>query len=182
MFILASGSPRRKELLSKVVDDFIVIVPDVDESLLHVDAKDLPAEESKAKAYAIFSVHPFDEVLACDTVVVLDGKVLGKPKDKADAKAMLRAQSGRMETVLSGYTYLGHGKEITRTVATKVYFNELSEELIDRYIEEKRPLDKAGAYGIQDGFPLIHHIEGSFDNVMGLPTEDLAKRLSFRGK
>ena len=173
MFILASGSPRRKELLHKLLDEFEIIVPNVDESLLHIDAKDLPAEESKAKVYAIASSHPNDEILSCDTVVVLEGKVLGKPKDEEEAKAMLRAQSGKKQVVLSGYTYIGKGKEITRTVSTDVYFNELSDELIDRYIKEKRPLDKAGAYGIQDGFPLIHHIEGSFDNVMGLPTEDL---------
>ena len=180
MFILASGSPRRKELLRKIVEEFVIIVPNVDESLLHVDAKDLPAEESKAKAYAIASLHPEDEVLACDTVVVLDGEVLGKPKDEEDAKAMLRKQSGRKEIVLSGYTYIGRGKEITATVATEVYFNELSEELIEAYVQTKSPLDKAGAYGIQDGFPLIKEIRGSFDNVMGLPTEDILKRLRFR--
>ena len=180
MFILASGSPRRKELLRKIVEEFVIIVPNVDESLLHVDAKDLPAEESKAKAYAIASLHPEDEVLACDTVVVLNGEVLGKPKDEEDAKAMLRKQSGRKEIVLSGYTYIGRGKEITATVATEVYFNELSEELIEAYVQTKSPLDKAGAYGIQDGFPLIKEIRGSFDNVMGLPTEDILKRLRFR--
>ena len=180
MFILASGSPRRKELLRKIVEEFVIIVPNVDESLLHVDAKDLAAEESKAKAYAIASLHPEDEVLACDTVVVLDGEVLGKPKDEEDAKAMLRRQSGRKEIVLSGYTYIGRGKEITATVATEVYFNELSEELIEAYVQTKSPLDKAGAYGIQDGFPLIKEIRGSFDNVMGLPTEDILKRLRFR--
>ena len=177
MFILASGSPRRKELLSKLIKDFRVIVPDIDESLLHVEAKDLPAEESKAKAYAISASFPDDEVLSCDTVVVLNGVALGKPKDIEDAKRMLREQSGQKQVVLSGYTYIGKGKEITRTVATEVYFNKLSEELIERYIQEKMPLDKAGAYGIQDGYPLIERIEGSFDNVMGLPTEDIAKHV-----
>lgn len=182
MFILASGSPRRKELLKKVVPEFEIIVPDVDESLLHVDPKDLPAEESKAKAYAIAASHPNDEILACDTVVVLGGEVLGKPKDEEDAKSMLRRQSGRKQVVLSGYTYIGNGREITRTVATDVYFNVLSDELIERYVQEKRPLDKAGAYGIQDGFPLVDHIDGSYDNVMGLPTEDIAAHITPRGK
>ena len=175
MFILASGSPRRKELLKKLIPEFEVIVPNVDETLLHIQAKDLPAEESKAKAYAIKSKYPEAEVLSCDTVVVLDGVALGKPVDEEDAKRMLRAQSGRKEIVLSGYTYIGKGREITRTVATEVYFNELSDELIDAYVKTKKPLDKAGAYGIQDeGFPLIREIVGSFDNVMGLPTEDIA--------
>ena len=174
MFILASGSPRRKELLHKLIDDFAVIVPNVDESLLHIQAKDLPAEESKAKAYAVKALYPDDEVLACDTIVVLDGKALGKPKDAKEAKAMLRAQSGKKQIVLSGYTYLGHGKEITRTVATEVHFNKLSKSLIDSYVASKKPLDKAGAYGIQDTeFPLVKEIVGSYDNVMGLPTEDI---------
>lgn len=173
MFILASGSPRRKELLSKIVDSFEIIVPNVDESLLHIPAKDLPAEESRMKAYAISSRYLDAEVLACDTIVVLHGEALGKPKDEEDAKRMLRAQSGQKEIVLSGYTYIGKGRELTRTVATEVYFNELSEELIEAYVKEKRPLDKAGAYGIQDGFPLIKEIIGSYDNVMGLPTEDI---------
>ena len=182
MFILASSSPRRKELLSKLIQDFKIVVPNVDESLLHVEAKDLPAEESKAKAYAISASFPEDEVLACDTVVVLNGRALGKPQNEEEAKAMLREQSGKKQVVLSGYTYIGQGREITRTVATDVYFNELSDELIDTYIKEKRPLDKAGAYGIQDGYGLIHHIDGSFDNVMGLPTEDIALHVFTRRK
>ncbi len=174
MFILASASPRRKELLHKLLPEFSIIVPDIDERILHLDPKDLASEESKHKAYAIYSKYPRDEVLSCDTIVVLDGEVLGKPKDEEEAKAMLRLESGKKQIVLSGYTYIGEGREITRTVATEVYFNELSEELIEDYVAKKKPLDKAGAYGIQDGYPLIKRIEGSYDNVMGLPTEDIA--------
>lgn len=177
MFILASSSPRRQELLKKVIKDFVIIVPEVDERLLHLPPKDLAAEESKMKAYAISSKYPYDEVLACDTIVVLQGKILGKPASKEEAFQMLRMQSGKKQAVLSGYTYIGRGREITRTIATEVYFNELSDELIRDYIEKKMPLDKAGAYGIQDGYPLIDHIDGSFDNVMGLPTEDLLTHL-----
>ena len=178
MFILASSSPRRKQLLAKIIPDFEILVPEIDESLLHIPAADLPAQESKAKAYAIAASHPDDEILACDTIVVLDGVALGKPADIEDAKRMLRNESGRKQIVLSGYTYIGFGHEITRTVATEVYFNELSDELIDAYVQEKRPLDKAGAYGIQDGYPLIAKIVGSFDNVMGLPTEDIAAHIN----
>ena len=174
MFILASASPRRKELLHKLLPEFLIIVPNIDERVLHLDPKDLASEESKHKAYAIYSKYPRDEVLSCDTIVVLDGEVLGKPKDEEEAKAMLRLESGKKQIVLSGYTYIGEGREITRTVATEVYFNELSEELIEDYVAKKKPLDKAGAYGIQDGYPLIKRIEGSYDNVMGLPTEDIA--------
>lgn len=174
MFILASSSPRRKELLKKLIPEYAILVPDVDERILDLSPSDLAAEESKIKAYAISSLHPHDEVLACDTIVVLDGKILGKPKDEADAITMLKEESGKRQIVLSGYTYIGKGKEITRTVATEVYFNELSDELIRDYVATKKPLDKAGAYGIQDGYPLVDHIVGSFDNVMGLPTEDIA--------
>ncbi len=182
MFILASSSPRRKELLSKIVPDFRILVPEVDESLLHIDAKDLPSQESKAKAYAIACLCPDDEVLSCDTIVVLHGKALGKPKDYDDAFAMLKAQSGQKEIVLSGYTYIGKGREITRTVATEVYFNELTDAQIHDYLQTKKPFDKAGAYGIQDDFPLIAEIVGSYDNVMGLPTEDIYEHVILRGK
>ena len=177
MFILASSSPRRKQLLTKVIKEFSIVVPDVDERLLNLPASDLAAEESKMKAYAVYASHPNDEILACDTIVVLDGEVLGKPTDEEDAVRMLKMQSGKKQVVLSGYTYIGKGMEITRTVATEVYFNVLSEELIRDYVAKKKPLDKAGAYGIQDGYPLVERIVGSYDNVMGLPTEDLLKHL-----
>ena len=177
MFILASSSPRRKQLLTKVIKEFSIVVPDVDERLLNLPASDLAAEESKMKAYAVYASHPNDEILACDTIVVLDGEVLGKPTDEEDAVRMLKMQSGKKQVVLSGYTYIGKGMEITRTVATEVRFNVLSEELIRDYVAKKKPLDKAGAYGIQDGYPLVERIVGSYDNVMGLPTEDLLKHL-----
>ena len=174
MFILASGSPRRKELLHKLIDDFVILVPEIDEHAFPLAAKDLPAALSKAKAYEIYKDHQEDEILACDTIVVLNDEVLGKPKSPQNAIEMLRFESGKRQIVLSGYTYIGKGKEITRTVSTSVYFANLSEEQIREYVEKYQPFDKAGAYGIQDGYPLIDHIEGSFDNVMGLPTEDIA--------
>jgi septum formation protein len=174
MLILASGSPRRKELLKKIVKDYTVIVPNIDERILDLDPKDLPAEESKEKAYAIHAKYPNDAVLACDTIVVLDGEVLGKPKDEEDAIKMLK--SNRANARLSfRATPISRKRKSPETVMTAVYFNVLSDELIAQYVKEKRPLDKAGAYGIQDGYPLINRIEGSFDNVMGLPSEDIAK-------
>lgn len=173
MLILASSSPRRKLLLKKVCEDFSVVSPDYDERSLSLPPETLALEESKMKAYAVFSSHPHDEILACDTIVVLDGDVLGKPKDEEDAIRMLSLEQGKAQVVLSGYTYLREGKEISRTVATKVIFNRLTPSQISEYVQTKKPLDKAGAYGIQDDYPLISFIEGSFDNVMGLPTEDL---------
>lgn len=173
MFILASSSPRRQALLKTLIDQFAIVKPEVDESSLQVSPSQTPLQEAKMKAYAVLSDHPDDEVLACDTVVILHNRVLGKPKDEKEAFSMLKAQAGQKQVVVSGYCYIGQGKEITRSVRTYVYFHKLSDEQIKEYIEKFRPLDKAGAYGIQDDYPLIEKIEGSYHNVMGLPVEDL---------
>lgn len=178
MLILASESPRRKELIKKITSDFIVVPSNVDESLLHITPHDLPAELSKLKAYSVFSKYPNDEVLACDTVVILDGELMGKPKTKKEAFDMLSKLSDKKHVVISGYTYISKDKEITRTVRTYVYFNKLSPELINKYIESGSPMDKAGAYGIQDEeFDLVSHIEGDFDNVIGLPVNDIKQHV-----
>lgn len=175
MLILASGSPRRKELLKKITNSFTVIPAEVDERSLDkvFSPHDLPLEESRLKAYYIHALYPNDMVLACDTIVILDDEVLGKPKDDAEAKRMLRKESGRKQIVLSGYTFITPTREVTRSVPTSVYFNNLSDEEIDAYIKKYKPLDKAGAYGIQDEAGLIRMIDGSYDNVMGFPTEDI---------
>lgn len=174
MLILASESPRRKELIKQITTDFTVMPSNIDESILNIDACDLPGELSKHKAYNIFAKYPEDKVLACDTIVVLDGEVMGKPHTKEKAKQMLKKLSGKKHIVISGWTLISKEKEITRTVKTEVYFNVLSDELIDRYIASGSPMDKAGAYGIQDTeFNLVNHIEGSFNNVIGLPVEDI---------
>lgn len=177
MLILASASPRRKELLKKITPDFLVLPSNVDESVLSgsVIPSEYAKEESRLKAYDVFSKHKEDEVLSCDTIVVLEGRILGKPKNEEDAFKMLRLESGKPQIVLSAYTYISKEKEITRTVSTKVFFRDLTDEEIRKYIALFQPLDKAGSYGIQDPFPLIERIEGSFDNVMGLPVEDLRK-------
>lgn len=178
MIILASESPRRRELIKKITNDFTVIPSNVDESLLHIAPHDLPAELSKLKAYSVFSKYPNDEVLACDTVVILDGELMGKPKNKKEAFEMLSKLSNKKHVVISGYTYISKDKEITRTVRTYVYFNKLCDELINKYIESGSPMDKAGAYGIQDqDYNLVNHIEGDFDNVIGLPVEDIKKHV-----
>ena len=174
MIILASESPRRRELIKKITKEFTVIPANIDESVLHIPACDLPGELSKLKAYDVFAKYPNDKVLACDTVVIIDGQILGKPHSKEEASKMLHQLSGRKHVVISGYTIISKEKEVTRTVRTYVYFNKLSDELIDAYIATGSPMDKAGAYGIQDReFDLVNHIEGSFDNVIGLPTEDI---------
>ena len=178
MLILASESPRRRELIKKITTEFKVVPSDVDESVLHITPHDLPAELSKLKAYSVYSKYPNDEILACDTVVILNGELMGKPKDKKEAFEMLSKLSGKKHVVISGYTYISKDKEITRTVRTYVYFNKLSDELINRYIESGSPMDKAGAYGIQDEeFGLVNHIDGDLDNVIGFPVEDIKKHV-----
>ena len=174
MIILASESPRRKELIKKITKEFTVIPANIDESVLHIPACDLPGELSKLKAYDVFAKYPNDKVLACDTVVILEGEIMGKPHTIEKAREMLHKLSGKKHVVISGYTIISKEKEVTRTVRTYVYFNKLSDELIEKYIATGSPMDKAGAYGIQDReFDLVNHIEGSFDNVIGLPTEDI---------
>lgn len=174
MLILASQSPRRRELIKKIEPNFTVIPSDFDEELVHLPAHELPAELSRQKALSIFKDHQEDKVLACDTIVVLGEKVLGKPHTKEIAFKMLKELSGKKHIVISGWTLMSKEKTVTRTVETEVYFSELSDELINAYIETGSPMDKAGAYGIQDEeFHLVDHIVGSMDNVVGLPTEDI---------
>jgi septum formation protein len=175
MLILASKSPRRKELLSKICRDFVIINPEINENESRQHPHEHPLDVSRLKAYRVFQNHPEDDVLACDTVVVINEEILGKPSDEQEAYQMLRKLSGKRHIVLSGYTFINKYREINRTVKTEVYFNVLDDELIKQYIKTGSPLDKAGAYGIQDGFLLVDHIIGSFDNVMGFPSEDIAK-------
>ena len=175
MVILASQSPRRKELLKKIIPDFKIVPADVDEHL-NVDIYELPKEAALLKARTIKKEYPNDDVLGCDTVVIIDNKLLGKPRDEKEAYEMLKELSGREHHVVSGYAFLKGDQEITGSTITTVIFNKLSDELIWKYIKTGSPLDKAGAYGIQDTeFHLVKEIEGSLDNVIGLPTEDIKK-------
>ncbi|MFA5485759.1 MAG: Maf family protein [Bacilli bacterium] len=176
MFILASKSPRRAELTKMLVKDFSIIVPDIDENILVSIPSDTAKIISKYKAYKIFADHPNDTVLACDTIVVIEGELLGKPKDEKDAYRMLRKLSGKKHHVISGFTLLSPRMEINKNVVTEVFFNDLSDDVIAAYIKTGSPFDKAGAYGIQDKeFNLVREIKGSYYNVMGLPVEELGK-------
>lgn len=176
MLILASQSPRRKELLRLVTNEYLVIPANIDEDVVVKVPSDLAKEISKLKAYEIFKNHTEDTVLAVDTIVIINSKVLGKPKNAADAERMLRLLSGKKHHVISGFTLLSKDKEININVVTEVYFNPLSDETIKAYIESGSPFDKAGGYGIQDEqFGLVNKIHGSYYNVMGLPIEELKK-------
>ncbi|OQA77887.1 MAG: Septum formation protein Maf [Tenericutes bacterium ADurb.Bin239] len=176
MFILASKSPRRQELLKLIIKDFIIIVPNIDENIPISIPSDTAKIISKFKAYHILAQYPNATVLSCDTIVIIDGELLGKPKDAADARRMLSKLSGRKHHVISGFTLVGPGFEVNKNVVTEVFFNELHPEFIEAYIKSGSPFDKAGAYGIQDEeFNLVREIKGSYYNVMGLPVEELRK-------
>lgn len=174
MLILASGSPRRAEILKMLGYDFTVEVADCDESVGDLTAEDAVAVLSRRKAQAVAELHQGEiengaVILGADTLVTLDGKILGKPSDEAEAADMLRTLSGRTHTVYTGVTVIGTSAQ-TEVSAAHVTFAELSEADIARYIATGETLDKAGAYGIQGrGAVLAEKIEGDFFNVMGLP-------------
>lgn len=171
MIILASKSPRRKELLGKLINEFEIIPSNVDEFLYSLD------ELSLVKAKEISLTHPSDLIISADTIVLLNNQVFGKPQNKLEAYNMLKALSDNVHEVKTIYTILNEKEniEVTKSVISKVYFNKLDDELINKYIESGSPMDKAGAYGIQDNdkFPIISHIEGSYTNIVGLPIEEL---------
>ena len=168
--ILASASPRRKELLSLFGIPFVIRVADIDETM---DPDKAPFDEvarvSRCKAMAV-DAQPGDVVIAADTIVVCEGKVLGKPKDKEEAARMLNLLSGRDHQVMTGCTVLRGGLAETFTDVTDLHFRPLGEKEIDRYIASGEPMDKAGAYGIQGGAALFcEKMNGDYYNVMGLP-------------
>lgn len=168
--ILASGSPRRKELLSLFRIPFTVVPADVDETM---DPAKAPCDEvarlSAKKARAV-KREPDDVVIAADTIVVCEGKVLGKPKSEENAYHMLSLLSGRDHQVMTGCTVLRGEKCETFTEVTDLHFRTLSEREILAYIASGEPMDKAGAYGIQGGAALFcRRMEGDYYNVMGLP-------------
>lgn len=179
MIVLASTSPRRKELLSKLCKDFITIAPCFSEKEnSFYNPSNLSRALAKFKAYSVCADYASSLILGCDTTVIFDNKVLGKPKNKEDAQRMLKLLSGRKHIVLSSYCILYKGYEISRTVKTIVYFSNLTDENIENYINSGLYEGKAGAYGIQDEkYGLVDHIVGSYYNVMGLPIEQLKKDL-----
>ncbi|PWM75243.1 MAG: septum formation protein Maf [Bacillota bacterium] len=168
--ILASASPRRAAFLRELGVAFTVMPADIDEESVRCAA----AEETVKKIALEKARRVFERtngaVLAADSAVVLGGEIFGKPKNAEDAKRMLRLLSGRAHEVMTGVAFLSAGKTVNECVTTKVFFNALGEEFISSYVAGGSPLDKAGAYGIQDG-GLVEKIEGSYTNVVGLPME-----------
>ena len=168
--ILASASPRRQELLKLFGISFIVRVADIDETLdPAASAYDEVARLSREKALAV-TREAGDIVIAADTIVVCEGRVLGKPHSEEEAFAMLSLLSGRDHQVMTGCTVLLGERAETFTEVTDLHFRELSEKEIRRYVASGEPMDKAGAYGIQGGAALFcEKMDGDYYNVMGLP-------------
>ncbi len=180
--VLASNSPRRKELMSGLGIDYVVkTLPDVDESYLGtLRGEEIPAYISREKADAYKKLIQPDELLiTADTIVWLDGEVLGKPKDKEDAVRMLRKLSGASHQVITGVCLTTKDWQKSFTATTDVTFAALTDEEIDYYVGKYAPMDKAGAYGVQEwiGFIGVEAISGSYFNVMGLPIQRLYKEL-----
>ena len=192
--ILGSASPRRRELLSLITEDFTVRLADIDERALETDleTRNVPALEvseelASAKAHAVFEMLDQDSrassvVIGADTSVILDDVIYGKPESKEDAKRMLTNLSGRKHVVATGVSLVFEGGEKRFTDVSLVEFYPLDDyqkNVIERYIESGDPMDKAGAYGIQSGGALlVRGIEGDFLNVVGLPVARLARELS----
>ena len=181
--ILASGSPRRRELLSGLVIDYTIkVLPDVNEAYPEtLKGEDIPLYIAREKAEAYLKGIESDElIITADTIVWLDNEVLGKPTDERQAKVMLRMLSGKTHHVITGVCLTTSEFQKSFTTTTEVTFAKLSEEEIDYYVEKYRPLDKAGAYGIQEwiGFVGVEAINGSYFNVMGLPIQRLYKELA----
>ena len=175
MFVLASKSPRRKELLSSLIKDFLIVPSNIDESKYQLE------ELSIKKAEAIATSYPNYFILSADTYVILDNVVYGKPKDKEDAFRILNTLQDRVHNVTTYFTVMNRGKSIciTKRVDTLVRFNKMTDDEILNYIASNSPMDKAGAYGIQDNdkYHFIHSIEGSLTNVIGLPVDELKEVL-----
>ena len=182
-YVLASASPRRKELLAELVKDFEIIPSQADERVTgNPSPKRLVAKLAAMKAEEVVK-RPENEgkvVIGSDTVVAFGKKVLGKPKDEEDAFRMLKMLSGKKHAVYTGVSFqtVKNGKYLYKTKVDKtlVYFNDLSDEWIWQYIKGGSPMDKAGAYGIQDG-GLVEGIKGSYTNVVGFPLELVKKMI-----
>jgi septum formation protein len=169
--ILASGSPRRRQLLEMLRIPFRVIVPDVDEHVLADEAPDVYVTRlSRAKAEAVAPRAPGEVILAADTTVVLDDEIFGKPESPAQAVAMLRRLQGRTHEVMTAVTVARDGVIEQALDVSRVTFRPADEVMLTAYVATGEPLDKAGAYAIQGlGAPLIERVDGDFFGVMGLP-------------
>lgn len=180
--ILASSSPRRRELLDAAGIEFRVLSPDVTEAVAgELPARELCGENARRKARAVAVLEPDALIIGADTIVVFQGKVFGKPADHAEARAMLEQLAGQTHEVLTSVCIIWPqaAREELFTESTRVTFRPLHEVDVDAYLQRINPLDKAGAYAAQeDDGALIEQIAGCFQNVVGLPVPELLRRVA----
>lgn len=177
--VLASGSPRRRELMNYITEDFSVCTSNADENLPGgIDPFEAAEYLAVQKARAVAAEHPDDIVIGCDTIVIVDGRILGKPASEDDARNMLRTLSGRTHDVVTGCAVVYGGETQFFSEKTGVSFYDLSEEEIEEYLATGEPFDKAGGYGIQGrGALFVSGINGDYYNVVGLPIAALSRKL-----
>ena len=180
MIILASASPRRKELLERDNVPFCIIKSDVIENIEPgLSPKEVVKHLSKIKACDVFDKHPNDFVIGADTIVVIDDLILGKPKDRNDARRMLSLLKGRAHSVMTAVTFASSNEIKTILSESRVYFNDISEEEINDYIDTAEPYDKAGAYAIQGmAAKFISHIDGDYNTIVGFPIDLVIEELN----
>lgn len=173
--ILASASPRRRELMSVITPDFTAVSIDADETLPQgIEALTASEFLAEIKAAAAFEIYPDDVVIGCDTTVICGDEILGKPKDKEECRQFMNMLSGRTHQVATGCCIISKGEKFSFTEVTDVTFRQLTAEEIEEYISTDEPYDKAGGYGIQGKAALlIEKINGDYFNVVGLPLSRL---------
>ena len=180
-YVLASASPRRRELLLQILPRFEIIPAASEEKVnLSLFPEKVACALAEHKCDEVFGKCPNKTVIACDTIVVFNGEILGKPKDAEDAKATLKKLSGKTHFVITGVCVKNRYHKAVEFDKTEVKFNILSDEFIEKYVESGSPMDKAGSYGIQDG-GLVKEYFGSYTNVVGLPvtlTKKLLERIA----
>jgi septum formation protein len=178
MLILASQSPRRSEILRQAGIRFVVRPANVDESLLPAESPEAYVQRVAQQKAAAVEADPADVVLGADTIVVIDGQILGKPRDHADAVRMLEALSGRDHEVLTGICLRRGADAVLDLATTRVWFHPLAHNDLEDYVASGEPMDKAGAYAIQGlASKFVQRIEGSYTNVVGLPIELVREHL-----
>ncbi|MCH2023146.1 MAG: Maf family protein [Saprospiraceae bacterium] len=181
IILLASKSPRRRQLLSELGFEFEVVEQNIDETFPEdLSKEDVPAHLAQKKAASVQHHLTNDKIiLASDTIVLMNNSIYHKPKDYTDAVNILKELSGNVHEVITGVCLLGTNKEVTFSVHSKVHFSVLTNDEIDFYINNFKPYDKAGAYAIQEwiGLAKIKKIEGSYNNIVGLPTQRVYEEL-----
>ncbi len=176
-YVLASASPRRRELLSQILENFEVVPAVAEEKVnLSLFPENMACSLAESKCDEVYASHTEDTVIGCDTIVCFGGEILGKPKDRADAFETLKRLSGKTHYVITGVCVRNKYNKLTDFDKTEVKFNVLSDEFIKIYVDGGSPLDKAGSYGIQDG-GIVNEYFGSYTNVVGLPVNLVRKML-----